>query len=185
MIARKTMCEKGDARAALGMAAAAAQTCLDKIDEDDDNLSSDVLVKLKDVAAMNRAESKNLVAIIEGLPQTCKFCLVALNALGQLQVSRASVKGLRRFVIQCTQNEDDILSVEDFQDCLESLRDAGVLRMETTKQSANASRTLMDTTVELGYQLEDVGAALGKVCIGPVYEKVAALARTNRVDLSA
>jgi Cdc6-like AAA superfamily ATPase len=181
MIARKCMAERGDARFALDMASTIAKNCLDKIAEDDESLSKGFLIKMKDFVATNRAQSIDLTDRIRGLPQACKLCLIALNVLGQNQVSTTSVKALRSFVVQCTISEDDMLTVNDFKNCLETLRDSGLLLLRMKKSSsAYLAQNLIEATVELGYQLEDVRAALAKVCTGEYYEEVAKLAERNK-----
>ena len=185
MIARKCMGDKGDARTALDMAANVVKARLERLDEDSTALTDGPLIKLKDVAVLNRAQNRGILEQIEGLPQACKMCLVALIALGKSQVTESTIGKLRNFVSQCVDEEDDHIAADDFERCLETLKDSGLLRMETANLNNLSIHQKTTVVIRLGLQLEDVQIAVDKVCQGEFYERVARLAELNSRDLSA
>jgi Cdc6-like AAA superfamily ATPase len=186
MVARKIAQGGGDARKALDMAATAVQDRLDVLDEaNDDNLTTGPLVKVQHVHMLNRKENQSLVTTIKGLPQAPLICLVILSALAEVHVTEASLGKLRSFAIKVLDHSDDIvMSMEDFVRCVETLQDAGLLRLETAGKGMKdlSLRDQKQVPLRLGLQLEDVQAAIKKVCTGDFYDKLATTAKENPLE---
>ena len=187
MIAKKCFRDKGDARTALDLAASVVKARLESIDEDSNTRTDGPLITMKHAAAVNQKQSRGLAEQIEGLPQACKMCLVVLISLGKKQVTESSVGKLRRFVTQClsafADDEGEILSADDFERCLETLKDSGLLRLGTPNLNKLTDFQKAHVIICLGLQLEDVQIAVDKVCKGELYQKVARAALDNTQEL--
>lgn len=180
MLALKTMNERGDARTALNMAAKLVQARLEFMDEESTALTEGPLIKLNDVVTVTKTQMRDLMDQIAGLPSICKTCMVVLITLGKRQVTETTIGKLRKFVSMCTDNEDDLLSPDDFEHCLETLKDSGLLRLETPASLNELSNHQKpQIVVRLGLQLEDVQIAVDKVCKCKYYGEIAKAAQAN------
>ena len=179
-IARKCVGEGGDARKTTDMARTVVEACLERVDRR--TVTPGPLVTMKHVAVLNRNQARAIADQIQGLPQVCKFCLYVLSTLGKMKVTDTTLGKLQRFVMQCM-SEDDLLTVEDFAGCLETLHDSGLLRMDKANVSGLSLFEKIHVGIRLGYQLEDVQFALEKVCKGDIYERLAKRVEMNRDEL--
>jgi Cdc6-like AAA superfamily ATPase len=185
MVARKIALGGGDARKALDMAATAVRDRLEVLEEtDDDNLTSGPIVNVQHVHKLNRKENQSFVTTIQGLPAAPLICLVILSALAEVHVTEASLGKLRTFALRVRDvhtPEDDFMSQEDFVRCIETLQDAGLLRLQTAGKGMGdlSLRDQKEVPIRLGLQLEDVQAAIKKVCTGEFYDNLASRAKEN------
>jgi len=184
MIVLKCKNDKGDARSALDLAAGVVKARLEYLDEDSSTLTDGPLIQVPHVVAMNRKQNRSLIEQIDGLPQTCKLCLVVLITLGRKNVTESTVGQVYKFVVQClsslSNDEGEYLTSDDFERCLEALKDSGLLRLGTVKNLNNISdQQKVNVKICLGLQLEDVQIAVDKVCRGEIYEKIANATQNN------
>lgn len=183
-VATKCMSDGGDARKALDMAATAVKARLDRLG-DDTTSTPGPLISFSDLFVINKARNRGLLERIKGLPDMSKSCLVALCALGQVQVTETTIGKLKRFVAQCTVDEDEIIEAETFTLTLETLKDSGLLQLGAASLNGMSARETMNVVLRLGYQLDDVQSALNKVCKGDFYHNIARLAQQYKGELAA
>lgn len=179
-IAKKCMNEGGDVRRALGLALEVVKARIDRLGDDTTSVSSGTVIGFKDVFAISQVENRELVSQISGLPEISKACLVALSALGQVQVTETTIGKLRSFVGRCTKDEEDVLDPDAFVRVLETLKDSGLLQFNAANIVAMSPRDQQNVVLNLGYQLEDVQTAVDRVCKSEHYQKIASLARNNK-----
>ena len=188
MIARKCQSDGGDVRKARDFAVDAIQLRLDTLSNDgnDDSATTGPLVKLAHVAKLNCSNNRATLDLVSGLPQMCKSSLLVLTTLSKMQVTKTTIRQLRSFVAKCMtdEHEEEIMSMEDFITCLETLKDSGLLRIEAANLNCLSSHDQMGTVVQLGYQLQDAMQAVDKVCTGEYYRRIVHLVEECRDELA-
>ena len=185
LIAKKCMGEGGDVRKALRLVGGVVEARRACLGIHDNSKSSYPLITFKDAFAYIKAEKPNWADQISGFPEMVKSCLVALCALGKVQVTETKLGKLKNFVGRCINDiaEWDQLDLCDFINCLEMLQDSGLLHLNATKVSVMPPRDQVHVVLKLGYQLEEVQRAVDEACKGDHYQRIANWAEENKQDL--